>query len=99
MDRIGRPKPLKGASPAEHLLKVPILRGWDGKPEAEAWMTVGSGRKLEAVKRRQGQLPEMSGEVEEAWAQWEDLLSKEYVQYARGTHFIRFLCPHCSSHI
>jgi hypothetical protein len=99
MDKIGRPQLLTGATAAECLMKVPILRGWQGDHSAADWMTVGSGRKLEAVQRRREAVTGMSGDVEEEWDRWSKLLSQEFVRYVRETRFVRYLCPHCSRHI
>jgi hypothetical protein len=97
MDRIGRPQKLKGPTPTDCLMQVPILRGWDGNHEAEDWMTVGSGRKLESIGRLRDEM--MSLGAEEEWQAWSEHLSPEFVHYARTNRFIRFLCPHCRRHI
>jgi len=92
MERIGKPQRLVERTAGELLKKVPIMRGAGGG-EAQDWMTVGSGRKLEAVKVRKERVELASKDVDEEWGQWDSLLSKEFVKYARETKFIRFICP------
>jgi hypothetical protein len=99
MERVGVLRLLQGQTAADHLKKVPIMRGWGGDRQAEDWMTVGSGRKLEAVETEEEKITIKGKNVEEEWKEWADLLSEEFMQYARRTKFIRFVCPRCLSHI
>jgi hypothetical protein len=98
MERIGKPQRLVDGPKGELLMKVPILRGAGGKL-LQDWMTVGSGRKLEAVKARKKKLEQASRDIDDGWGQWDDVLSEEFVNYARETKFIRFLCPSCTAFI
>jgi hypothetical protein len=92
MERVGRPKKLDGVTAADCLMKLPIFRGWDGNHDAEDWMMVGTGRKLEAVRADRG-VAATSANLEDEWKRWSDLLSPEFVQHVRGRTFIRYLCP------
>ena len=55
-------------------------------------MTARLGRKLEAVKAQQERVELASKDVDEEWKQWDSLLSKEFVKYARETKFIQVIC-------
>ena len=100
MQRIGRPRSLEGQTVADCLMKVPILRGWDGNPDdAKDWMTVGSGRKLEAAKSNENRIAATNVDVEEEWKNWSSILSKEFIHYVRSTRFCKYLCPQCNLHI
>lgn len=100
MEKIGKPNLVKGASPVESLLKVPIIRGWDQDPEPQDWMTVGCGRKLLAIQKLKAKVAaDSDGDVEKEWAIWGNKLSEEFISYVRKTKFRRFLCPGCSGHI
>jgi ABC-type sugar transport system substrate-binding protein len=100
MRKIGVPRRLKGESAANILKQVPILRGWEGIYEAEDWMTVGTGRKREAIGLKEKEFAAVSTDtIEEVWGRWAEQLSEEYVLYVRRTKFIRYECPHCSGHI
>jgi hypothetical protein len=92
MEKIGRPQRLVERSASELLMKVPILRGAGGEAMQD-WMTVGSGRKLEAVKSKKEKVKLGSENEEEEWRRWETMLNKEFVDYARESKFIRFRCP------
>jgi hypothetical protein len=99
MEKIGKPQRLVDRAAGELLMKVPILRG-AGEESLQDWMTVGSGRKLEAIKARKEKLKQDSRDIEEEWGRWDDVLSPEFVKYAREKKFIRFLCPRgCSPFI
>lgn len=97
------PRLLKDSSPVECLLHVPITRGWAGDHQGlppQDWMTVGCGRKQQAVRQLKDRAIVISeGEVEKEWKWWREKLSKEYIEYVRTTKFLLFLCPCCSSHI
>jgi hypothetical protein len=93
MDRIGQPHRLVDPTAGDCLLKVPILRGWGGEIPAQDWMTVGSGRKLEAVRARKDEL--RRDDIEDEWTEWSRHLSNEFVQYAQHTKFILFRCLGC----
>lgn len=81
-------------------MKVPIMRGWNGSSKPQNWMTVGSGRKVEAVMPNMDKiLAESKGDVEEEWNGWARLLSAEYVDFVRRTKFIFHPCPECSNYI
>jgi len=99
MERIGRPQRLKGATAGDRLMSVPILRGWDGNPDAKDWMTVGTGRKLAAVQCKKEKLSEGHGDIEEEWKEWSTVLSKDFVEYAKTSKFQMFRCPSCSKFI
>ncbi len=99
MQGVGVPKHLEGQTVGERLKKVPITRGWGGDEEAEDWMVVGTGSKLEAVERLGEEISTDGKDIEEQWKYWEEQLSHEFVEYARKTMFIRYLCPQCQSHI
>jgi len=99
MDKIGKPWRLEGGTAGDCLMKVPIIRGWDGDHDAEDWMTVGSGRKLEAVRTNREYIAANSTDVEEEWREWEHLLTREFVLHVRGRKFVRLLCPACFGHL
>jgi hypothetical protein len=92
---------LVGPTAIDTLLKLPILRGWGGNPDAEDWLTVGTGRKLEAIKsqKEKERISASSRDIEEEWKGWTALLSEEFINYVRTTKFIRFRCPSCQSFI
>jgi hypothetical protein len=97
MEPVGRSKLLTGKTAAESLQKAPIIRGWDGSDHPHDWMTVGCGRKLEAVKRSAYQIVSDSADLDEEWANWEDLITHELVNYLKKTKFVGYQCPGCSS--
>jgi hypothetical protein len=100
MEKIGRPRLLKGESPAETLLKLPIIRGWAGDPKPQDWMTAGCGRKLVAVEKQKAEVKASSeSDIEREWTKWGEVLTEEFVAYVRSTKFLLFVCPHCSAHI
>jgi hypothetical protein len=95
MEPVGKPKFLTGQTAAQCLQKAPILRGWDNSNQPQDWMTVGCGRKLEAVDRSAHEITNNSEDKDEEWAKWEELLSYELVEFLRKTKFIRYQCPSC----
>jgi hypothetical protein len=99
MVALDHPTLLTGRTALEFLQKVPIVRGWGGRSEAHDWMTVGSGRKLQAVKEAADQISWEHVGIETQWAKWADMLSLEFVQFVRNTRFSWYQCPKCLSRI
>jgi len=94
MQKVGEPKQLDGLTAGEHLMKLPILRGWNGNHDADDWMTVGTGRKLQAIRSQKEEM-EGSADIKEEWKKWATLLTYELVEYAKTAEFAGFECPSC----
>ena len=99
MKAISGPGILTGKTAAECLQRMPVLRGWNGSSEIPDWMTVGSGRKLQAVEEFLDLHNMESMDIEAQWARWAELLTLEFVQFVRNTTFIQYKCPKCLTNI
>jgi hypothetical protein len=95
MNKVGVPKLVGGKTAGECLRNVPIMRGWGGEQEPEDWMVVGTGSKLEVVGRQESTISIDGKDIEEEWGDWEEELSREFVQYVRRTKFVNYICPQC----
>jgi len=100
-EALGNPALTQGETAAERLRAVPTMRGWHGleDDEVEKWMTVGTGLKHELVIEHEGQVSTDGRALEEQWAEWEPILTEEYVHYVQTTRFERFRCPDCQAQI
>jgi len=94
MQKIEELKQLDGLMASEHLMKLSILRGWNEIHDAENWMTVGTRRKLEAIRSPKEEM-EGSANIKEEWMKWATLLTYELVEYAKTAKFVGFECPSC----
>jgi len=69
---------------------MPVMRGDLGEG-SDAWKIVGSGRKVERMKKwiKDDALPES----------WKTMLGIDFVQYVERTTFLFYVCPFCGHNI
>lgn len=77
--------------PLGYVLKtLPVVRGWKGVGEEKAkdWMTVGTYKRVETVRRSYD---------ENRSQDWEGVLGKEYIDYSTTTAslLLNYSCPKC----
>jgi len=75
----------------QQLAGVPIMRGWNGNRNGKSWETVGTGRKLVAVKAwlAKDVLPK----------NWREQLDDQFVTAMTEKIWALYTCPKCSSDI
>lgn len=96
MGEMGEP-PTTGVTAAEILGQIPIMRGWDGREDADNWSTVGTGLYLAKVAGLQAEVE--TGDLDKEWEKWGELLSPEFVDFVRDGGFERFECRGCGASI
>ena len=77
-----------GESDILKLEKVPIIRGWDGKTCGKDWGTIGTGRKLAAVKQwiKKHKVPE----------DWKMQLGEKFVEDMLEREWALYIYPACN---
>jgi hypothetical protein len=75
----------------QQLADVPIMRGWNGARTGKPWETVGTGRKLAALKAwlAKDALPE----------NWRQQLDEAFVMAMTEKTWALYTCPMCSAEI
>lgn len=84
--------PRPGAKPATlQLSDTPIMRGWNGATRGKPWETVGTGRKLTALKAwlAKNTLP----------ADWRQQLDENFVTAMTDKTWALYTCPVCIADI